>query len=197
MKIAGESVRLYFLALMMCACASLIFGQKQEDQEPDTLLILKNGAEVRGVFLGLKAGQYSLRLVDGRIMSYLATDVERMERIREPKDGMKAQEAQAPHVQTAPFVCRTFITEKDLDKTFYTFVQRIKAKKNWYGSPDIVYERMVAKARELGADAIISFDIHYSPSIAGAWATPHAEGIAVRWTDAGRKALPILEGRCY
>jgi hypothetical protein len=95
-----------------------------------------------------------------------------------------------------PFSCRTFISEKDLDKTLYTAIKDIKVSKKWYGSPSETYGDLAEKARKSGADAVISVHAWFAPS-GFAWAAPHTGGMAIKWTDAGRKALPGLEGRCY
>lgn len=140
------------LFLLGFTMASLAYSEEAQESKPDTLLVLKNGAEVRGVFIELKEGMYSLRLADGRVMSYAATEVERMQRLSaaEPAAAMPSV------TQTAPFVCRTFITEKDLDKTLYVFVKFIKVKKGGYGSATVVYGKMAEAARGIGADAVIS-----------------------------------------
>lgn len=175
--------------------AAVSSGQQVDAPKPDTLLVLKNGAEVRGEFVELKDGQYTPRLLDGRVMSYPAAGVERMQRLTDHETAPPAPATQLASA-AAPFVCRTFISEKDVDKFFYIFVQTIKAKKQWYGSSGVLYEKIAEKAREIGPDAVINFHTWHSPS-GWAWATPYAEGMGVKWTEAGRKALSTLEGRCY
>jgi hypothetical protein len=98
--------------------------------------------------------------------------------------------------QPTPLPCRTLISEKDLDKTLYTAIKDIKVSKKWYGSTSEMYGHLAEKARKNGADAVISVHTWFAPS-GFAWAAPHAGGMAIKWTDAGRKALPSLEGRCY
>jgi hypothetical protein len=36
--------------------ASLAYSEQAQESKPDTLLVLKNGAEVRGVFIEVKEG---------------------------------------------------------------------------------------------------------------------------------------------
>ncbi len=185
-----------FIALLsvILALSAVAYSLAADAPKPDTLLVLKNGAEVRGVFVELKEGRYSLRLPDGRVMTYAAADVEQLQRLTAPETAARAPATQ-PAAAAAPLVCRTFISE-DVDKSFYTFIQTIKAKKQWYGSSGVIYEKIAEKAREIGADAVINFHTWHSPS-GWAWAAPHGEGMAVKWTEAGRKALSSLEGRCY
>lgn len=174
---------------------SQVYPQQVDSPEPDTLLVLKNGAEVRGVFIELKDGQYTLRLPDGRLMRYPSSDVETMQPI-----SASAAPAPAAKVQSAPaalpFTCQTFITEKDVDKRFYVSIKDIKVSKKVYGSTSEMYGALAEKARKIRADAVINVRTWHSPS-GFAWAAPHAGGMAVKLTEAGRKALPNLEGRCY
>jgi hypothetical protein len=182
---------------MMCVvgAAFAVVSEGQDVASPDTLLVLKNGAEVRGSFVDFKEGLYTLRLPDGRVMTYPAGDVERMERLATPEPTPVASAPQ-PTPAPSPFTCRTFISEKDVDKSFYTTIKDIKVSKKWYGSTSVMYGHLAEKARKTGADAVINVHTWHAPS-GFAWAAPHAGGMAIKWTEAGRKALPSLEGLCY
>ena len=184
------------VTVVACMCCSA--GASSQELQPgkaDTLLVLKNGAEVRGEFVGLKDGQYTLRLPDGRAMTYPAGDVDRIERLSESSTNTPPPPAQPTPIPT-PFSCQTFISEKDIDKAFYTTIKDIKVSKKWYGSTTEMYGDLAEKARKTGADAVINARTWHAPS-GFAWAAPHAGGTAVKWTEAGRRALPGLEGRCY
>ena len=162
---------------------------------PDTRLVLKNGAEVRGRFLALKEGQYTIELADGRTMSYAADDVERMEPISQSGTGRQMPEV-APTRDPLPANCGVFISEGGLDMAFYTTIKEIKVSKKWYGSTSEMFDDLAAKARKVGADGVINVRTWHAPS-GFSWAAPHAGGMAIRWTAAGRDALPGLDGRCY
>ena len=176
-------------------CSLPLAAQDPPGGRPDTLLVFKNGSEVRGTLLGMQDGQYTLRLPDGRTMSYPAADVDRMERLADPAVSAAPLPSQPTPLPT-PFSCRTFISEKDVDKAFYTTIKDIKVSKKWYGSTSEMYGDLAEKARKTGADAVINVHTWHAPS-GFAWAAPHAGGMAVKWTPAGRTALPTLEGRCY
>ncbi len=175
------------------ALGAVVLSQGAGELKADTLFVLKNGAEVRGVFVEIKDGQYKLRLPDGRVMSYPAGDVEKMERlpisVSQPSPSpsptpFPSPEPTLPPPPIDPSSCRTFITEKSVDKALYTTIKDIKVSKKWYGSTEEMYGDLAAKAREVGADAVINARTWHSPS-GFAWAAPHAGGIAVKWTEAG------------
>ncbi|MFQ5669294.1 MAG: hypothetical protein ACE5HD_02100 [Acidobacteriota bacterium] len=175
-----------------------IAGPQQEEViVPDTLLLLKNGAEVRGVFVNYKDGHFTMRLIDWRVMTYPAGDVEKLERlpISEPQPSPSSQATEKlPPFDAAS--CQVFVTEKDINKAFYTTVKNIKVSKKWHGSTAEMFGDLAKRARKVGADAVTNVRTWHSPS-GFAWAAPHAGGMAVKLTEAGRKALPGLEGRCY
>jgi hypothetical protein len=175
----------------MCAAVT-----QAQHPTPDTHLVLKNGAEVQGTFIELREGKYSLRLSDGRVMSYAATDVERMERLSSSETS--APSVPAPQIANPidPSSCSIFISEKDIDKSLYSPIKDIKISKKLYGSTADMYGVLAEQARKVKADAVINVRTWHSPS-GFSWASPHAGGLAVKWTAAGRRALPSLEGRCY
>ena len=95
-----------------------------------------------------------------------------------------------------PANCRTLISEADFDKTYFVTVKEISVSKKFYGSVEEMYVPLAEKARKIGADGVIN--VHTWHAVSGfAWAAPHPGGMAVRWTEAGRKALHGFPGRCY
>jgi hypothetical protein len=187
--------RAAIVLVVVGCCSARVSSQEPQLLKPDTLLVLKNGAEVRGLFVDVKDGQYTLRLPDGRSMTYPVGDVDRMERLTDAAMSTPTPLPQ-PTPAPTPFSCRTFISEKDIDKAFYTTVRDITVSKKWYGSTSEMYGALAEKAGKSGADAVISVHTWHAPS-GFAWAAPHAGGMAVKWTQTGRAALPGLEGRCY
>ena len=183
------------LVVVLTCCSVPISAQEAQPVKANTLLVLKNGAEVRGVFVGLKDGLYTLQLPDGRTLTYPAGDVDRMEPLADAPLNVAAATT-APTPSAMRVTCKTFISEKDVDKAFYTTLKDIMVSKKWYGSTSEMYGVLAEKARKTGADAVINVRTWYAPT-EYAWAAPHAGGMAVMLTDAGRQALPGLEGRCY
>lgn len=186
---------LLFSAFMLCGVGSA--QQTETTAAPDTLLVLKNGAEVKGLFIELSEAQYKIRLPDGRIMTYPSGDVEKMERLM-PLEGQSSPIPQPPQrlPSVDPSSCAVFVTEKEIDKAFYTAGKDVTVSKKWYGSAAEMYGDLANRAHEVGANAVVAAHTWHSPS-AFSWAAPHAGGLAVKLTDAGLQALPKLEGRCY
>jgi len=83
-----------------------------------------------------------------------------------------------------------------VDPSFYTVVKRIKYRKKYYGGSSHAWEGMAREGRKVGAEAVVAVNINFRPSMFS-WASPHAEGIAVTWTDAGRKQFASLVGQCF
>jgi hypothetical protein len=178
------------------ACSSACLADEEpQPVQADTLLVLKNGAEVRGLFVSLKEGKYTIRLPDGRAMTYEAADVEHMERLAVPAPNTAPA---PPPASQAPAMssCGIFLSEKEIDKSFYTTVREVEVYHGWYGSAVELYGALAKKAQSVGADAVINVHTWHSPK-GFSWAAPHAAGMAIKWTSAGRAALPGLEGRCY
>jgi hypothetical protein len=95
-----------------------------------------------------------------------------------------------------PATCRTLISEADFDKTYFVTLKEVSVSKKFYGSVEEMYGPLAEKARKIGADGVIN--VHTWHAASGfAWAAPHAGGMAVKWTEAGRKALHGFPGRCY
>jgi hypothetical protein len=115
-----------------------------------------------------------------------------------PVDGAAAdpQSAPPPPAGIDPSTCRTLISEADFDKAYFVTLKEVKVSKKFYGSVEEMYGPLAEKARKIGADAVIN--VHTWHAVSGfAWAAPHAGGMAVKWTEAGRKALHGFPGRCY
>ncbi len=129
----------------------------------------------------------TLALEDTRFITIAATAA--------PTSDPKASSAQS--TASSPLVsCRTFISERDVDKAFYRAIKDIKVSKKWYGSTSEMDRHLVKKARKMEADAVINVRTWHAPA-GFAWSAPHAGGLAVKWTEAGHEALPSLKGRCY
>ena len=104
--------------------------------------------------------------------------------------------ASPPPAGIDPATCRTLISEADFDKTYFVTLKEVSVSKKFYGSVEEMYGPLAEKARKIGADGVIN--VHTWHAASGfAWAAPHAGGMAVKWTDAGRKALHGFPGRCY
>ena len=191
----GMFCRVVVMAVCICSAVQ-VSSETAAPVTADIFLVLKNGAGVRGEFLSLIDGQYTLRLPDGRVMGYSVDDVDRIERVQATPEESTTAPLTPAAPPSAPFSCETFISEKDVDKSLYTTIKDIKVSKKWYGSSAEMYDDLAAKARKTGADAVINAHTWHAPS-GFAWAAPHAGGMAVKWTDAGRRAIPNLEGRCY
>ena len=108
-----------------------------------------------------------------------------------------------PAIRAAPEVapgepCRIFITEDDPPSRFYTVVRKeVQDGKKWYGShdDDLMY-KLAKQADKVGADAIIAFHEWRAPSM-WSWAAAKAGGMAVKWTDEGKAAVPSMKGQCW
>jgi hypothetical protein len=106
------------------------------------------------------------------------------------------ESAPPPAATIDPATCRTLISEADFDKTYFVTLKEVKVSKKFYGSEEEMYGPLAEKARKMGADAVIN--VHTWHAVSGfAWSAPHAGGMAVKWTEAGRKALHGFPGRCY
>lgn len=167
----------------------------QESVTPDTVLVLKNGAEVRGIFLSLQDGKYAIRLSDGREMGYAAEDVASMQRLPSVTPPT-APLATATLTDTALQPCTIFFTEATLDKSLYADVKELKISKKWYGGSDEMYIELADRLKKMKADGAYSVHTWQAPS-GFSWSAPHIGGRAFTWTDAGRKALASLKGRCF
>lgn len=191
-----------FVATMLACSAALA-------AEPDTLLTFKNGSEVRGKFIGMDEGQYSLELPDGRTILYPADDVEKMSPIEAsttptPTDTTAAPtvEAVSPETGTTPLaeLCRdtTLFTEFALATDLYEPIKEIEVSQKGMGyhSGTRYYPDLAQEARELGGDAVIS--VREWRAVSGwSWSAPHVGGLAVRWSDKARTEPGIIEYKCF
>ena len=100
----------------------------------------------------------------------------------------------APSDTHAP--CRVFVTETAVNPSWYVVVRDVKYGKKWYGPTSVALEALAQQAWKLKADAVVGASTSVHPSMFS-WASPHAKGIAVNWTDAGRANFSTLQGRCY
>jgi uncharacterized protein YbjQ (UPF0145 family) len=75
-------------------------------------------------------------------------------------------------------------------------VREVKWGRKWYGGADAAFQLLADEAWKLEADAVIEVDISYRPSMFS-WASAHAKGVAVKWTDEGLHHFHELKGRCY
>lgn len=118
---------------------------------------------------------------------------------RAKSDGTGSPSASQPSPETRPKEpCRIFITEDDPPSRSYVVVRKeVQVGKKFYGSHDDNLMRELAKqADKVGADAIIRFHEWRAPSM-WSWAAAKAGGMAVRWTDEGKAAVPALKGQCW
>ena len=101
-------------------------------------------------------------------------------------------------VSTAPTEapCRVFVTEQMVNPSLYTVVKRIKYAKKYYGGSSHAWAGMAREGWKVDADAVVAVNINFRPS-GFSWASPHAEGIAVKWNDEGRQQFRLLAGQCF
>jgi len=92
--------------------------------------------------------------------------------------------------------CRVFVTEEKVNSTFFTVVKRIKYAKKYYGGSSHAWEGMAREGWKVDADAVVAVNINFRPSMFS-WASPHAEGTAVKWNDEGKKQFRSLVGQCF
>ncbi len=83
------------IAAIVFACVSLTLSGQEVGV--DTVVVLKNGQEVRGQFVSFRNGLFTLRLPDGRIAIHGVGDVDRMQPATPPS-------ASAPPAMPAPAV---------------------------------------------------------------------------------------------
>lgn len=92
----------------------------------------------------------------------------------------------------APYAGRIFVTTHALPASVqYQALGTITVGTVWYGSADKAMSQLVAKARQLGANAVIDEKTWWQPS-GFSWAAPHATGRAIRVKNmSGLKSLGI------
>jgi hypothetical protein len=92
--------------------------------------------------------------------------------------------------------CRVFVTEAAVNPSWFTAIKEIKYSKKWYGSGEVAYRALAQQAWKLDADAVVDVNLNFRPSM-WSWASPHANGTAVKWTEEGRKQWSTLFGQCF
>ena len=86
-------------------------------------------------------------------------------------------------IKYPPHTNKVFLTKESLpEESKFEVIAMIEVGKVWYGSSGKVYESIAARARELGADAVIEIKTWHQPS-GWSWAAPHGSGKAIRFTD--------------
>jgi hypothetical protein len=152
----------------------------------DSILVLKNGAEVRGQLVEVKDGKYTVDLLDGRRMTYSIDEVESLRRLT----------VESPAGAPVPKPCGIIVTEERVPVSWYTPIKKVKWAKGWYGSNAVGFEKLASEAAKLGADAVVQAVTSHGWT---AWsvASPKAEGLAVKWTAEGRGKASAIEAECY
>ncbi len=64
----------------------------------------------------------------------------------------------------------------------YEPIAQVQVARGRYGKADLALRMLANQARALGCDAVIEVNTWFAPSMGG-WATPHAQGKAVRITN--------------
>lgn len=75
----------------------------------------------------------------------------------------------------------------------YELVETVEVGKIWYGGSSSVDESMAARAREIGADAVILTKHWHQPS-GFSWAAPHGSGQAVKILNVDPAAIKTIPG---
>jgi hypothetical protein len=93
-----------------------------------------------------------------------------------------------------PHSDKVFFTEQSLPSSVgFELISSIDVGKVWYGSSKDVYTSMAARARELGANAVIQVKTWHQPS-GFSWAAPHGSGQAIHINDIHQLDALNLEG---
>jgi hypothetical protein len=181
------------LALILVLASGLLLSP-----DPDVHVKFKNGTELRGRLVEMKDGAYVIDLADGRRMSYPASEVEALTRIGDSSAPTSATESAPAGTSAAPTttdICRVFVTEEDAPAGWATALKKVKWTKGWYGGTSGAYEKLALEAARYGADAVVGVEVGRGPS-GFSWSSPKANGIAVKWTEEGRKNAAKLKGEC-
>lgn len=78
----------------------------------------------------------------------------------------------------------------------YEALAQVKAIEDGYGELATAERRLADEARKLGADAVINVKAWHAPRPT-AWASPHAEGLAVKIIDPASVDLDAVTGNWY
>jgi hypothetical protein len=92
---------------------------------------------------------------------------------------------------------RVFITQAPLPPSIKAqVIGRIDVGTVMYNAPHIVYCRMAAKAREIGADAIVDAKTWFQPC-GWSWSAPHGKGIAIKLLEGAAGDVSWPKGEWY
>ncbi len=72
-------------------------------------------------------------------------------------------------------------------------IGEVRANQAFYGDTSRVYASMAAKARQVGADAVVQVKVKYRVS-ALAWSAPTVSGVGVKIIDAGGIDIKKIDG---
>ena len=78
----------------------------------------------------------------------------------------------------------------------YEVLAALKAIEGGYGELATAERKLADDARAIGADAVINVKVWHAPRF-GAWAAPHAEGVAVKITKPESVNLDQVPGNWY
>ena len=94
--------------------------------------------------------------------------------------------------------CHVLVTEQRVDESWYRPVEEIKFTKRARPSTGAARKEFAKRARKLDADAVVNVSLNSRRTV---MSYPHsiveAQGLAVRWTDEGRKHAVKIKGECF
>jgi hypothetical protein len=94
--------------------------------------------------------------------------------------------------------CRVLVTEQRVDESWYRPIEEIKFTKRAKPSTGAARKEFAKRAHKLNADAVVNVTMDSKRT---AMSFPHsiieAEGLAVTWTEDGRKQAATLKGECF
>lgn len=94
--------------------------------------------------------------------------------------------------------CRVLVTEQRVDESWYRPVQEIKFTKRARPSTGAARQEFAKRAHKLNADAVVNVSLNSKRT---AMSFPHsiieAQGLAITWTEEGRKQAATLKGECF
>jgi len=92
---------------------------------------------------------------------------------------------------------KIYLTEDSIrERNGYKVLGEIRVITLGYGGSNKVYQDMVNKALEVGADAVVGVQIWRQPS-GGAWAAPQGTGIAIKLDENSKVDLTKLNGKWW
>lgn len=94
--------------------------------------------------------------------------------------------------------CRLLVTEQQVDESWYQPLQEIKFTKRARPSTGAARKEFAKRAYKLDADAVVNVTMDSKRT---AMSFPHsiidARGLAVKWTEDGRKQAATIKGECF